>query len=149
MISFWRRGLFHQTWHPSFEEIMLYLDGELGPRTDRVGTHLKSCWSCRFRGEKIGRVISAFMESRNAALAGSTKFPTQALSNFEEKLDRLDFESGSPPFFSGLIRAQVKGLFLAWPPLRVAAFVVSLFVIGFAIIRLNSVPPVSAKEVLR
>lgn len=148
MISFWRRGLFHQTWHPSFEEIMLYLDGELGPRTDKVGTHLKSCWSCRFRREKIDRVISAFMETRNASLAGSPKFPTQALSSFEAKLDRLDSASGTAPFFSGLIRTQVQGLFFSRLPLRFAAFLVSLLLIVFVLMRLSSVPPVSAKEVL-
>src|SRR3989442_7359832 len=148
MTRFWRRQLFHQTWHPSFEEMMLYLDGELGPKMDKVGAHLKGCWSCRLRREKIDRVISVFMETRNASLARSPKFPTQALPNFEAKLDKLDSEGGSPPFFSGFIRTRVQALSLSLTPLRVATFLVSLCLILFLLIRLGSVPPVSAKEVL-
>jgi len=58
MINFWRNRLFHQTWHPSFEDLMLYLDGELGAKKDRVGSHARNCWSCRLRLEKIERAIS-------------------------------------------------------------------------------------------
>ena len=35
MINFWRDRLFRQTWHPSFEELMAYLDGELKTFFDR------------------------------------------------------------------------------------------------------------------
>jgi hypothetical protein len=148
MINFWRRGLFLQTWHPSFEELMLYLEGELGPKADKVEAHLKSCWSCRLNREKVDRLISAFMETRNASLAGSPNFPTQALLSFETKLDKLESESGSPPIFSSLIRTRLQALFLSRSPLGLATFLVSLLLIALVLIRLSSAPPVSAKEVL-
>ncbi len=148
MISFWCRRLFHQTWHPSFEELILYLDGEATPKADKVESHLKSCWSCRLRREKVDRVISIFMETRSASLRASPKFPPHALASFETKLDQLHSESGSPPFFSGLIRTRVQALRFYFTPLRFATFLLSLGLIVLVLMRLSSVSPVSAKEVL-
>src|SRR2546426_999708 len=125
MFSFWRHRLFRQTWHPSFEELMLHLDGESVPKGGRVGTHTKNCWSCRMRLEKIDHAISEFMESRNATFAGPPALPRQALQNFATRLDRLDNECGSPRLFSGLGREDTEGLFTQGSSPRLATFLAS------------------------
>lgn len=148
MISFpWRR-LFRETWHPSYEELVLYLDGELGAKAGAVEAHLKSCWSCRLRREKVDRVISTFMETRSASFGDSPKFPVRGLASFDAKLERLEDESGSRALFSGLVRAQAHQLWSLVSSWRFAAFAVSLAVMLLIFIRSGSVPSVSAEEVL-
>ena len=148
MIEFpWRR-LFRQTWHPSYEELVLFLDGELGPKTDDVEAHLRSCWSCRLRREKVDRVISAFMEARSASFGDGSKFPTRGLASFNARLDRLDLESGSPALLAGLLRTRIQEGLSALKSWRVATLVASLAIIIALLIRSSSVPTVSAKEVL-
>lgn len=141
MISFWRHRLFHQTWHPSFEELVLHLDGQLGPRMDRIGSHIKSCWSCRSRLEQIDRAISEFMEARNASFADSPSLPPRVLARFEAQLDRLESESGRPGFFASLIRDYTTS-----PRQWVFAALLGLVFVLF--MRLNLTQPVSAKEIL-
>src|SRR5713226_8732172 len=148
MFSFWRHQLFRQTWHPSFEELMLHLDGESAPKGGRVGTHTKNCWSCRLRLEKINHAISEFMESRNASFAGPPALPRQALQNFAARLDRLDDECGSPRLFSGLVREYTEGLFTRRASPRLAIFLASVCLIVVVFVRLNLPQPVSAKEIL-
>jgi hypothetical protein len=149
MISFWRERLFHQTWHPSFEELMLYLDGELGAKKmERLGTHTKKCWSCRLRLEKIDRAISEFMEARSESFADQPTFPMPVSASFSGKLDRLEAEHGGSSLFSGLIREYTKGRFAPRVSARLAIFLVSLSLIVAIYVRLNIAQPVSAKEVL-
>ncbi len=148
MFSFWRHRLFRQTWHPSFEELMLHLDGESASNGGRVGTHTKNCWSCRLRLEKIDHAISEFMESRNASFAGPPALPRQALQSFAARLDRLDDECGSPSLFSGLVREYAEGLFTQRASPRLAFFLASLCLIVVAFVRLNLPQSVSAKEIL-
>jgi hypothetical protein len=148
MISFWRDRLFRQTWHPSFEELLLHLDGESGPKMDRVGAHTKNCWSCRLRLEKIDRAISEYMEARNASFAGPPTFPTQVSRNFAARLDRLEAECGSPSFFLSLVRQYTHGLFAQRTSPRLAIFLASLCLMVVVLVRLNLPQPVSAKEVL-
>ena len=147
MTSFWRRGLFRQTWHPSFEELMLFVD-EPRSKTDKVETHLKSCWSCRVRREKIDRAISAYMSARNASFAGSRGFPKHALPAFERKLDQLAEESGAPGLFPVFLQEHLQGFLLSRYPLKIAAFVSCLLLVVLVLLRLASAPPVSAKEIL-
>jgi len=146
MFSFWRHRLSRQTWHPSFEQLMLHLDGESVPKG--VGTHTKNCWSCRLRLEKIDHAISEFMESRNASFAGPPALPRQALQNFAARLDRLDDECGSPGLFLGLVREYKEGLFTRLASPRLATLLASLCLIVVVFVRLNLPQPVSAKEIL-
>jgi len=148
MFSFWRHRLFRQTWHPSFEELMLHLDGESVPKGDRVGTHTKNCWSCRLRLEKIDHAISEFMESRNASFAGPPALPRKALQSFAARLDRLDDECGSPALFSDLVREYAGGLLAPRVSVRLAMFLTSLGLLAVIFMRLNLTQPVSAQEIL-
>jgi hypothetical protein len=59
----WRhRRLLRQAWHPSDEELLLYVEGESDARgARRVSDHLSGCWTCRARREEIERAIGAYM----------------------------------------------------------------------------------------
>jgi hypothetical protein len=63
-------------WHPREDDLLLYIDGELSARRlARIGTHLKACWACRVKVEKLESTITAFMDYRSRAsarLGGST-----------------------------------------------------------------------------
>ena len=147
MTSRWRRGLFRQTWHPSFEELMLFLD-EPSFKSDKVEAHLRGCWSCRLTREKIDRVISAYMDARNKSLEGPPGVPKQSLAVFEHKLNQLALESGSQALFPVFLREQVQGFFLSREPFRLTAFLACLLLIAFVFFRLTSAPTVSAKQIL-
>lgn len=148
MISFWGDRLLRQTWHPSLDDLILYLEGELGSQTERVGDHLKHCWSCRLETEKISRAIAEFMESRNASLEGSPRLPRRASLSFIDKLDRLEVECGQPNLFSDLIR--MWSLEIAEPrvTVRVALCVGAVAMLLAVVLRLSTAPQVSANEVL-
>jgi hypothetical protein len=57
-------------WHPGEDDMLLYLDGELAPRIHgRIDKHLKVCWECRVKAEKLESAIAAFMDYRSRAKA--------------------------------------------------------------------------------
>ena len=57
-------------WHPREDDLLLYLDGELPPHLlGRIGKHLKVCWACRVKAEKVESTIAAFMDYRSRAFA--------------------------------------------------------------------------------
>jgi anti-sigma factor RsiW len=79
MFSKRHESLAHQTWHPSENELLVYLDGEMDAKSSvRVEAHLKGCWSCRVKREETERLISAFMKSRTSALGESSSSPSGA-----------------------------------------------------------------------
>ena len=52
----------HQDIHPSNEELLLSVDGELSAgEADRVQSHLAACWACRARRQEIESAISDFV----------------------------------------------------------------------------------------
>jgi len=147
MNSFFYKRLFRLSRHPSHEELLQYLDGQVSARTEAaIRTHLKGCWSCRLQQEKVERLISDFMEERNSSVPN---FPPKALPRFESRLDRLDSEARNPLLFSRLFESLAPGVFLPRLSLRFTlCFIVSLCILFF-LIRLGSAPPVSAKEILQ
>ena len=57
-------------WHPREDDLLLYLDGELPPHLlGRIGKHVKVCWACRVKAEKLESTIAAFMDFRSRAVA--------------------------------------------------------------------------------
>ncbi|MCI0421421.1 MAG: zf-HC2 domain-containing protein, partial [Acidobacteria bacterium] len=147
MISFFYKRLFRLSWHPSHEELLQYLDGQMSARTEAaIKTHLKGCWSCRLQQEKVERLISDFMEERNSSVPN---FSPEALPRFESRLDGLDSEARNPLLFARLFESLAPGVFLPRLSLRFTlGFITSLFILFF-LIRLSTVPPVSAKEILQ
>ncbi len=149
MLSFWRHRLFWQTWHPSFDELVLYMEGEPGPQRGRIGAHVKSCWSCRLTLDKIDRAIAAFMDARNSSFEGAPTFPQQASQRFAAKLDRLEHESGGASLFSDAIRGcSGKGLFAQALLVRLAILFASVGLLAAIFFLLHVAQPVSAKEIL-
>ncbi|MCI0625054.1 MAG: hypothetical protein L0387_26000 [Acidobacteria bacterium] len=148
--SYHYKNVFRQSWHPSIDELLLYLDGEIQAKTNpKVEAHLRVCWSCRVKREKIERFISAFMEQRKTLLAGSLNFPPEALPRFAAQLSDLELDSGDSRLFSHFFGWLRSGVFHLRFSLRYASFLLACSLILFFFIRLSSVPPVSAKEVLQ
>ncbi|MCI0624756.1 MAG: hypothetical protein L0387_24445 [Acidobacteria bacterium] len=144
------KPLFRHEWHPSNEELLLYLDGEIRPKTEpKIKAHLKACWSCRVKVEKVDQLISDFMKYRKAKYMLAPNLGPKALLRFQAALERLDSESGRPPLLAHLISWVREAMVLPRFSLRVALFVLASCLIVFVLIRLNSAPSVSAKELLK
>ncbi len=93
--------------HPSHQELLLAVDGELSPREEeRVESHLAACWECRVRKQEIETAIGEFV-----------RFQRQ---NFDLRIPPAD---GS----RALLKAQLTRLAETqrtaswWPWFRVAA----------------------------
>ncbi len=90
----WRnKNWFWFAWHPLEEELLAFLDGELGVKpASKVQKHLEGCWACRAQREKIERSISVFINYRQAALAEAAATRRRAQTRFADKLSRLAAE---------------------------------------------------------
>ena len=89
--------------HPSEDELLLYVDGELEAKaTNHVRNHLEACWSCRVRTEKIEETISSFIDYRNQVLKPLVEPPPQGWRGFDGRLNRLVNEVGRPSLFANV-----------------------------------------------
>jgi hypothetical protein len=146
----------NQSWcrparHPTDEELVLWLDGELGARrAAKVRGHLESCWDCRGRREQIESSILAFVNYRKAALADSAELPPPARLGFERKLSQLAEESGSRPWHS-----YWRGLLAGWRAfqpgraVKLAAAAAAAVALLLFVFRPFAERPVSAQELLQ
>ncbi|MEW5979758.1 MAG: zf-HC2 domain-containing protein [Acidobacteriota bacterium] len=149
MTRIWHKSLLKQTWHPSEEELVLYLDGEMNAAANhRMETHLRRCWGCRVKRTRMDRFVSDFMEVRRFSLGSSGNSPSGALLRLDARLDRLDSEDGVLPFRRRLIDSLGLTHGLRRLSVRWVAFVVASFFMLLILLRLSSAPPVSAEEVL-
>jgi hypothetical protein len=135
-------------WHPREDDLLLYIDGELPARRHaRIGAHLKACWACRAKVEKVESTISAFMDYRSRASARLGGITSDGA--FRLRLRTLARQQGSKQS----MRKSVAG---AWRlavganvrvPVMAAAGVlaVALLVLGW---KYFAPPPVSAGELL-
>src|SRR5258708_29889941 len=83
--------------HPSGEQILLFVDGELPSReAAEIHSHLELCWSCRARRARIENSIADFMEFDAAVLAPHTSVPPRRWSGFDHRLRREVDTSGRP-----------------------------------------------------
>jgi hypothetical protein len=149
MFSKRHKSLLHQTWHPSENELLVYLDGEMDAKSSlRVEGHLKGCWSCRVKREETERLISAFMKSRASALGESSSSPAGALPRLKARLDQLDSELGAPPLFVQWIVALRRTREWSLLSARWLTVVAASALLIVVVLRMTSVPPVSAREIL-
>src|SRR5437870_7843652 len=89
--------------HPSEDELLLYVDGELEAKaTNHVRNHLEACWSCRVRTEKIEETISSFIDYRNQVLKPLVEQPPHGWRGFDGRLNRLANEVGRPSLLANL-----------------------------------------------
>ncbi|MCI0623695.1 MAG: zf-HC2 domain-containing protein [Acidobacteria bacterium] len=150
MISHRYKELFRNTWHPSQSNLVEYLGGELPAKTAaKLRTHLEGCWSCRIKREKIERTISTFMEYRMEVLPPPSAPAPQARKRFENKLSRILLESEKPPLLGRWMGLWTRRVFLPHVSVRLVAGLLAACLMLFFFIRLSSVPPVSAKELLQ
>ncbi len=149
--------------HPSEDELLLYVDGELEAKaTNHVRNHLEACWSCRVRTEKIEETISSFIDYRNQVLKPLVEQPPHGWRGFDGRLNRLANEVGRPSVLASL-RGTLGRIFSAptWERGRllrvidsrvllrpVAGIVVVSLIVGL-LIYFNRTPVVSASELLQ
>lgn len=81
--------------HPPREQLLLYVDRELGPKgAARIETHLGACWSCRARVSKIEKSIADYMEFDGAMLTPRLSPPPNSWHGFDGALRQAVAESG-------------------------------------------------------
>src|SRR6185503_1343772 len=149
MFSKRHKSLLQQTWHPSENELLVYLDGEMDAKSSqRVEAHLKGCWSCRVKREETERLISAFMKSRTSALGESSSSPSGALPRLKARLDQLDSELGAPPLFTQWIVALRRTREWSLVSVRWLTVVAASALLIVVVLRMTSVLPVSAREIM-
>jgi hypothetical protein len=163
MDSIFKTELSGNNGHPSEDELLLYVDGELAPKeTNHVRSHLEACWSCRVRTEKIEETISTFIDYRNQVLKPLVEQPPHGWRGFDGRVNRLANEVGRPSVLASL-RGTLGRLFSAptWERGRllrvvdsrvllrpIAAIIVVSLVVGL-LIYFNRTPVVSASELLQ
>lgn len=136
--------------HPSDDELLLYMDGELAAKqAERLTAHLQACWSCRARTEKIQEAIHSFIDGRNDFLMPALDPPPRGWRTFEAKLARLAEGSGKRSLLSLVLGSLGKvpsgGRFLG----RLAAVLSVLSFMFFLVSHFHRVPAVSAQELLQ
>src|SRR5216684_3203872 len=104
MDSIFKTELSGNNGHPSEDELLLYVDGELEAKaTNHVRNHLEACWSCRVRTEKIQETISSFIDYRNQVLKPLVEQPPHGWRRFDGKMSGLAAEVGRPSVLSSLL----------------------------------------------
>lgn len=142
--------------HPSEDELLLYVDGELATKEARnMRAHLEACWSCRVRTEKIQEAISSFIDYRNNVLKPLIDPPPHGWRGFDKKLGLLAAESGKrAPFsnvFSSLGRFSYVGHLFGrpLPVVRTAAGILVVCLVIALAIRFKQESTVSASVLLK
>ena len=142
--------------HPSEDELLLYVDGELAPKASTsLRTHLEACWSCRVRTEKIEDAISTFIDYRNQVLKPLVDPPPYDWRGFDGRLKGLASQVGKPSIFANF-RGALGRIFAA-PNLsinfrvlmRAVAVTLILALLAAVLIRFNRTSIVSASEMLQ
>src|SRR6266851_1809424 len=142
--------------HPSEDELLLYVDGELAPKVaTNLRAHLEACWSCRVRTEKIEEAISTFIDYRNQVLKPLAEPPPHDWRGFDGKLRNLASQAGKPSMFAN-VRGTLGRIFSA-PNLslnvrvlmRAVAVTVIVALLAAVLIRFNRTSIVSASEILQ
>jgi hypothetical protein len=121
----------HEDSHLSDEQLLLDVEGEFSPRTDKpVRSHLETCWKCRARRQDIENAIADFA-----------------------RLHQRGFDGRLPPAAGprALLKAQLAQLSasgpntrLCWVALALAAVACGLVVLGLYVSRQSKVRPHSA-----
>jgi anti-sigma factor RsiW len=79
-----------QDWHPSEEEVLRHVDGELSARaSSRILSHLEACWACRARVDRLQETIRAFTELVEGPLTAELPDPPRSWSGFAAALRRV------------------------------------------------------------
>jgi hypothetical protein len=149
----WFKSLSRESRHPLLEELLLYLDGEAEAKRARdIRRHLESCWTCRGRREKIGRVINDLTEFDSAAAPRPSAPSQEARNRFLLALKPLTGDPNQPPFLCRIVRGlpgEVRGRVVFQPALTrflIAAIAVGLITVVGLFLNRESI--VSAHELI-
>ena len=109
------RAPFGLSSHPTDEELLACLDGELDGRAlTRIRSHLDACWGCRGRRDRLNQTIAAFVETRLEDSTRREGFPPSAASRLSARLDEVDARSTPPPVWRRTFWRMRAAL--AWRP---------------------------------
>lgn len=136
--------------HPSEDQLLLTLEGELGAdEATRVQQHLAGCWSCKARYEEMQRGILAFVEYRERRYLPALEDPSGDSSGFRARLRMVAGETPAMPLWAKITRKlagfrnPLRHVELRWVSMVAAAMVALLLWT-----EVLSPPPVSATELL-
>ena len=136
--------------HPSEDEILLTLEGELGAEEAApIQQHLAGCWNCKARYEEMQRGILAFVEYREKRYLPAIESPSGDSSELRAHLRTMVREASAVPFWANIwqklarFRHPFQHVQFRWVSAVAVAMVAVLF---WA--EVLSPPPVSASELL-
>src|SRR5713101_3796510 len=137
-----------KTLHLADHLLIRAIDGELSAREMAlVDDHLEACWSCRARHDRIEESIADVVDYRNLLLKPYLPPPDSSRTIFAARLDQYATKFGQPSVWHRVIGAFHSATTLAWRAESITALLIVGFVIFF-FIKMRSVPPVSASELL-
>lgn len=135
--------------HPTDEELLAFLDGELDGRAlSRIRTHLDACWNCRGRRDRFNHAIAAFVDARLEDCARHDGFPPSAALKLSARLDEVDARATRPSLWRRMFwRGRAA---LAWrpTPAMVAQGCVAALTLALIVVSIGRQPSVSAQELL-
>ncbi len=141
--------------HPSEDDLLCYMDGELSPKlTDLLRSHLEACWRCRSRAEKLQSAISLYIDFQSHVVQPIVE-ERGSWGGFNS---RLQFQAANPipPTFwerltgsAGRLRAMLssvdqRSLRLA----TISALTVTVIVAGVYMVLVSGPAVVSAEELI-
>ena len=143
------RAPFGLSSHPTDEELLACLDGELDGRAlTRIRSHLDACWGCRGRRDRLNQTIAAFVETRLEDSTRREGFPPSAASRLSARLDEVDARSTPPPVWRRTFWRMRAALAWRPTPARFAQACVAGLTIALVVLSIGREPSVSAHELL-
>ncbi|MEW5974322.1 MAG: zf-HC2 domain-containing protein [Acidobacteriota bacterium] len=141
--------LFRQSRHPSLEELMAYVDGELGRRAEAaVRSHLKRCWACRAKQENLDHLISAVTRSQQSLLKLFPERSPNFRARFVRRLNALEERRPWRAWLARLIGA-VQWLPAPGLSLKLGFGLLGILLAVALVVEFTSLEPVSANELLQ
>ncbi|MCI0421751.1 MAG: hypothetical protein L0312_21410, partial [Acidobacteria bacterium] len=143
---FYTKG-FEREWHPSAEDLLFYVDGELkATKSSSVRSHLEACWTCRARVEELQETITSFIQYLDTTLTPSLDPPPRQWQTFQSRLRNAGSGQDSHPRRAQFL-CWFRRAFWAHRPAFVTALVLVTLLCLF-IVRFENIPPVSANQLL-
>jgi len=141
--------------HPSDDDLLRYIDGELSPDlTDDLRVHLEACWNCRNRAEKFQSTISLFIDYRSQVVQPLTEIPN-TWGGFNSKLQDIAAATMPPTLWRRLLGtvsrygASLRAIDIRTARLAtISAFTIIFGIAGLYFVLVFSETVVSAEELL-
>jgi hypothetical protein len=135
--------------HPTDEELLAFLDGELDGRAlTRIRSHLDACWSCRGRRDRFNHVIAAFVDARLDESAQREGFPPSASLKLSARLDEIDARATRPSLWRRMFWHVRAALTWRPTPAAIAQACVAALMLALVVVSIGREPSVSAQELL-